>query len=146
MVDILHRVGVLAPLDDVYATLTTIDGLAGWWTEDTSGDADLGGVITFRFGDSGIDLRVVEHETGRCVVWDVVGEAGDWTGTRIRFDLKEEDGHTVILFSHLGWQQPVEFMHHCSTKWAMFLISLKKLVETGQGEAAPNDVMISNWH
>ena len=24
-------------------------------------------------------------------------------------------------------------MHHCSTKWATFLVSLKSLVETGTG-------------
>ena len=38
MVDILHRIGATASQEDVYAALTTIDGLAGWWTEDTTGD------------------------------------------------------------------------------------------------------------
>ncbi len=35
-------------------------------------------------------------------------------------------------------------MHHCSTKWAMFLMSLKAFVETGRGAPFPNDVHISN--
>jgi uncharacterized protein YndB with AHSA1/START domain len=150
MVDILHRVGIVAPIDDVFAALTTIDGLAGWWTEDTSGDAGVDGVIKFRFKDApppgGFDMLVLETEPGQRVEWEVVGGADEWVGTRIRFDLKEEDGFTIVLFSHLDWREPVEFMHHCSTKWATFLMSLKKLVETGQGEAAPNDVKISNWH
>ena len=38
-----------------------------------------------------------------------------------------------LLFKHEGWREPVEFMHHCSTKWAIFLMSLKSLVETGKG-------------
>ena len=43
MVDILHRIGVKSTsLDDVYDALTTIDGLAGWWTTDTSGDLPSG--------------------------------------------------------------------------------------------------------
>jgi hypothetical protein len=33
-------------------------------------------------------------------------------------------------------------MHHCSTKWATFLMSLKGLIETGNGAAFPNDVHI----
>jgi hypothetical protein len=37
-------------------------------------------------------------------------------------------------------------MYHCSTKWAVFLLSLKQLVETGTGSPEPNDVKISNWH
>lgn len=35
--DIVHRVGIKAPLSKVYAALATIDGLSGWWTRDTSG-------------------------------------------------------------------------------------------------------------
>ena len=50
MVDILHRVGVDGPTPEkVYDALTTIDGLAGWWTTDTTGDAGVGGRIAFRF-------------------------------------------------------------------------------------------------
>jgi hypothetical protein len=40
----------------------------------------------------------------------------------------------------------VEFMHHCSTKWAVFLMSLKSLVETGKGSPDPHDVKIDNWN
>ncbi|WFR73124.1 hypothetical protein P9209_04825 [Prescottella defluvii] len=44
MVDILHRVGIKsASVDDVYAALTTVDGLAGWWASDTGGDPNVGG-------------------------------------------------------------------------------------------------------
>jgi hypothetical protein len=34
-------------------------------------------------------------------------------------------------------------MHHCSTKWAIYLMSLKSLVETGKGTPNPNDPHIS---
>jgi hypothetical protein len=37
-------------------------------------------------------------------------------------------------------------MVSCSTKWALFLMSLKSLVETGKGAPSPGDVPISNWH
>ena len=50
MVDILHRVGITSTPDKVYDAITTIEGLAGWWTEDTRGTTDVGGVIGFRFG------------------------------------------------------------------------------------------------
>jgi hypothetical protein len=39
----------------------------------------------------------------------------------------------------------VEFMNHCSTRWATFLLSLKKAAETGEGDPAPHDVLVSNW-
>jgi hypothetical protein len=51
-----------------------------------------------------------------------------------------------VRFGHRNWSEAVEFTEHCSTKWATFMLSLKDLVETGQGRPAPDDVWISNWH
>ncbi|MFF2573523.1 SRPBCC domain-containing protein [Streptomyces sp. NPDC058084] len=146
MLDILHRIGVLSAPDAVYAALTTVEGLADWWTEDTEGDTGIGGVIRFRFEAGGFDMKVLEARPDERVVWEVVDGPEEWIGTRVRFDLKEEDGFTIVLFRHEGWKEPVEFMYHCSTKWAIFLMSLKRLVETGKGEPAPRDVRIGNWH
>jgi uncharacterized protein YndB with AHSA1/START domain len=148
MVDILHRVGVETSTPDaVYDALTTIDGLAGWWTEDTKGSADVGGVIAFRFPPvGGFDMEVVEARPNERVVWRVVDGPEEWVGTTIDWDLKQSGEHTIILFQHQGWKEPVEFMYHCSTKWGSFLLSLKALIETGEGAPAPRDVQISDWH
>ncbi|MFI8454545.1 SRPBCC domain-containing protein [Kitasatospora sp. NPDC085464] len=147
MADILHRIGVTASPDAVYTALTTVDGLTGWWTEDTEGEAGVGGVVRFRFGPpGGFDMKVLETEPGHHVLWEVIDGPEEWIGTRIRFDLKQEDDFTIVLFRHEGWREPVEFMYHCSTKWATFLMSLKGMLETGTGEPAPRDVRISNWH
>jgi uncharacterized protein YndB with AHSA1/START domain len=147
MVDILHRVGVTASPADVYAALTTIDGLKGWWTETTTGDADPGGVIEFRFAPvpDGFDMKVMDANPSELVLWEVVDGPKEWVGTQVRFELKQEDHFTIVLFSHVGWREPVEFMHHCSTKWATYLMSMKQYVETGLGEPSPRDLVISNW-
>ena len=70
----------------------------------------------------------------------------EWIGTQVRFELRQQDGYTIVLFAHQGWREPVEFMHHCSTKWAVFLLSLKALAETGEGRPYPRDVKIDNWN
>jgi uncharacterized protein YndB with AHSA1/START domain len=147
MADILHRIGAIATPDRVYDTLTTIDGLAAWWTTDTRGDVATGGTIAFRFGDAGgFDMKVLDQRPEEWVEWEVVDGPEEWIGTHVSFDLKQEGEHTIVLFKHEGWREPVEFMSHCSTKWATFLMSLKELVETGTGAPHPRDVQISNWH
>ena len=70
----------------------------------------------------------------------------EWIDTTVEWELHREDEYTIVMFAHRGWREAVPFMHHCSTKWATFLMSLKALVETGKGEPAPHDVRISNWH
>lgn len=147
MVDILHRVGIKAAPSEVYAALTTIEGLAGWWTTDTRGDTQPNGVIQFRFGHlGGFDMKVVDSQQNRSVTWTLVDGPPEWLPTRIRFDLRQEGDYTMVLFKHEGWAEPVEFMHHCSTKWAVFLMSLKSLVETGKGAPSPRDVKVDNFN
>ena len=146
MADILHRVGIKSSIDKVYRALTTREGLAGWWTTNTQGEASAGGVLQFRFGAGGFDMKVLELEPAKRVVWQVVDGPEEWVGTKVSWDLRQEGDYTITLFRHMDWREPVEFMHHCSTKWAMFLMSLKSLLETGQGAPNPGDVKIDNWN
>jgi hypothetical protein len=60
-----------------------------------------------------------------------------WIGTKVSWGLKQEGDYTIVLFKHQGWKEPVEFIHHCSTKWRVFLMSLKSLLEIGKGAADP---------
>ena len=146
MVDILHKVGIRASAADTYQALTTIDGLAGWWTDDTHGETAVGDVIAFRFGTGGgFDMKIVDLQPDVRVVWEVVDGPEEWLGTVISFDLLPDEGYTIVMFRHAGWAAPVPFMHHCSTKWGVFLMSLKSWLETGTGAAYPNDQKIDRW-
>jgi uncharacterized protein YndB with AHSA1/START domain len=149
--DILHRVGIKASPDEVYQALATPEGVGGWWTTSTTGNRTAGGMLRTVFYADGkqlgaFDLKLLELHAGKRVAWEVVSGPPEWLGSKISFDLGTQDGYTIILFRHEGWKEPVEFMYHCSTKWAVFLMSLKSLVETGKGQPSPNDVRISNWH
>ena len=148
MVDILHKVGIEASsVSEAYKALTTPEGLSAWWAAGTTGDSErIGGLIKFRFGErGGFDMKVLALQPARRVLWQVVEGPAEWIGTTISFDLRQEGDWTLIFFKHQGWKEPVEFMHHCSTKWAVFLISLKALLETGKGAPYPNDLKLDSW-
>ncbi len=136
MVDILHRVGIGAPAPKVYDVLTTLEGNRAWWDSNASGDAKQGGVLTF-FGH---EFDVTETRPSELVVWHCRKGSESWVGTDITFRLVEREGQTFVIFKHAGWREPSEFMHHCSTRWAIFLLSLKQLLETGKGRPVPDDV------
>jgi uncharacterized protein YndB with AHSA1/START domain len=145
MVDILHHVGVkTSSTDRVYDALTTVDGLAGWWTKNTRGTSEVGGTLDFRFEAGGFTMKVLELQRGKRVLWEVVDGPQEWVGTKVRFDLEQQGQYVAVFFEHEGWKAPSRFMHHCSSKWASFLFSLKALVETGKGAPHPNDVRIIN--
>jgi uncharacterized protein YndB with AHSA1/START domain len=143
MPDILHRVGINSPPEQVYHALSDEKGLAGWWTTNTKASATVDAIDRFRFGDRGFnDMRVAELVPGKRVKWHCVDGAAEWIGTELTFDLKPDNGLTIVLFAQRGWKEPVEFMHYCSTKWATYLLSLKSLCETGKGAPYPDDVDI----
>ncbi|MRH90512.1 SRPBCC domain-containing protein [Nocardia sp. SYP-A9097] len=147
MVNILHRVAIKSSTAEVYSALTSAEGLAGWWATDTTGKGnDVGGILQFRFAAGGFDLKVIELDPGKHVQWEVVEGPEEWVGTRVDWSLQQADDYAVVMFEHRGWKEPVEFMYHCSTKWAIFLMSLKSLVETGEGAPDPRDVKIDNWN
>lgn len=80
MVDIVHRVGVEAPVSRVFHALSTKSGLAGWWTEQVTGDERVNGILNFRFGDlGGNDMKVIELVPNLCVGWECTGGAGEAT-------------------------------------------------------------------
>jgi uncharacterized protein YndB with AHSA1/START domain len=153
MVDIIHRIGIKAPAAKVYGALATIEGVAGWWTKETTGESKVGKVITVRFRDheareekGRMDLEVIKLNPGKEVQWRVTAGPAEWIGTDITFSLHQEGEHTILLFGHRNWREEVEFMAHCSTKWAVFLLSLKGLVESGKGRPSPEDLKIDNWN
>jgi len=151
MVDILHRVGIKAPVDQAYRAVATRDGVAAWWTTATEGESTVGGALQFRFSAAGVeiggfDIKVLELDPNKQVLWQVTGGPPEWIGTKIHWAFRQEGDYAIVLFKHQGWREPVEFMHHCSTKWAIFLMSLKSLVETGKGTPNPDDVKIDDWN
>lgn len=147
MFDIMHRLGVQASPRAVYDSLADCQRLSTWWTSDTTGDAEAGGVIHFRFGDrGGFKMKVLESTPEKRVVWEVIEGPEDWVGTKVIWDLAPEGKGTTIRFKHAGWREQVDFMGHCSMKWGTFLMSLKQMHEQGKGAPFPSDVPISiDW-
>ncbi len=152
MADITHRVGIKAPIAKVYAALATVEGVAGWWTKETTGVSKAGGTVDVRFlspagkeiGSMGFD--VVDLVPNKKVHWRFKSGPEEWIGTDVVFDLIHDGEYTIVLFGHKNWREQVEFTAHCSMKWAIFMLSLRELVETGKGKPSPYDIKIDNWN
>jgi uncharacterized protein YndB with AHSA1/START domain len=145
MAEINHRIGIAAAASEVYKALTTNEGLSAWWTTDTTGAGDVGSIIRFRFNGGGPDFEVAELQPDKRVHWRHSGDMpGDWMGTEVSFELSNDDNQTFVRFKHSHWKEASDFMAHCSTKWAVFLLSLKEAMETGHGRPFPNDIHIDH--
>ncbi len=152
MADIIHKIGIKASLAKVYAAVSTVEGVAGWWTRDATGQSKPGGSIEVRFhSPAGVEIGNMafvleklnpEKETR----WRFTAGPEEWIGTGVTFNLSRDGDATIVLFGHRNWPEAGEFMAHCSMKWATFLLSLRQLLETGKGRPSPDDLKIDNWN
>ena len=148
MPEIRNRVGVDAPISEVFEAIATREGLSQWWTNDVVGEGRVHGRLEFRFGgpDRVAVMEVVEVTSPSRVVWrGVEGGPSEWVNTTFEFDLHADGDETVVLFTNAGWREPVEFMHHCTTAWASYLLSLKHGLEGDKAAPFPNNVPVSTW-
>ena len=142
MPNICLTFGTTTPAPKILDALTSLDGLAAWWTQETTGDPTLGGTVEFTFGgNGGFDMRVIKNNSQQ-VHWECTKGPDDWLGTHIEFDIQNKETHNQVMFRHAGWGSENPFFHHCSTKWATFLLSLRDYIEHGKGQPYPDDIKI----
>ena len=142
MANICLTFGTTTDATKILEALTTIDGLASWWTQETSGNTNEGETVTFSFGgNGGFDMRVIRNSPTQ-IHWECTKGPDDWLGTRIEFDVRPQETHNQVMFRHAGWSSENPFFYHCSTKWATFLLSLRDYLEEGKGRPFPDDIKI----
>ncbi len=114
MADIIHRVGIKAPLSKVYAALSTVEGIAGWWTQHTSGASKVGEKIGVRFHAAdgkeigSMNMEVKALDPNKKVHWCVTSGPEEWVGTDVIFTLSQQGEYTIVLFGHKNWRDANE--------------------------------------
>lgn len=143
MASIYHQIGIRAAIEDIFQAIATTQGITNWWTP-TTGNTDIGGELLFHFGEHKVKMVVIESVNNQRVVWKNIDDNGQWKNTLFTFELKPRNNEVMLNFSQSNWQAVTEMFSHCSTKWAVFLLSLKDYLETGKGRPFPNDIHINH--
>ena len=133
---IKHLFHINASKEKVFEAISTINGLSNWWTVQTAGSSDVGGIIEFRFGNmGGVDMKVTESLPDEKISWQCVASQYGWVGNTFTIALDENEGKTGVRFTHDGWEVQDDFYAGCSFSWARSMESLRQYCQTGKGEA-----------
>lgn len=135
--DICHEIEIKGDPGAIYQALTDAQKLGQWWIPDTRGASEVGAILEFWHGEACQRMKVIALEPGRTVRWHAQGSS-DWERTEIEFAIRSGDQGCWVRFRHAGLRSDLERLPYYSTSWAVFLLSLKELLETGKGFPFPN--------
>ncbi|TQV88334.1 SRPBCC family protein [Aliikangiella coralliicola] len=143
MAKVKHKVGIEGAIDDVFLTLTTNEGLSGWWASSTDIVAEIGGKIDLTFTDLAIlNFEYQDIQVNSKVKLKCVKGPGPWQNSQLLFELEQVENQVFVTLTHQNDNATEDDFLYFSTKWVCYLLSLKELVETGKGRPYPNDVKI----
>jgi uncharacterized protein YndB with AHSA1/START domain len=147
MHDIVHELTIDAPLEAVYAAVSTGTGLARWWSSDVSledhgsgrdnGPVE-GDVLSVGFDDRAVVIRLrvdtlngPEDEGPAMAHLTCITGPEEWPGTQVAFRIEAEPGRgTTVRFWHGGWEYEDGALPRCSFQWAMYLDALRRSLES----------------
>src|SRR5450631_330144 len=143
--EIWHEIHINALPNDVYRAVTDVNELAHWWTTDTRGESVVGGKLEFRFfGNLSAVMDVTTLKIDELVRLHVTEKSiPDWVNTDIEFHIIRESDKTILHLRHSKWQEDAKMFPECSMHWAIYLLSLKKFIETGKGRPHPYDMPVN---
>jgi uncharacterized protein YndB with AHSA1/START domain len=133
MADIYHDFPIKAPLERVFAAISTPPGLDAWWTKRSAGIATDGAEWELWFGPT-FDWRARVTRAVAATEFELQLTAADpdWVGTRVGFQLHPAGDTTHIRFSHTGWPTANEHWRISCYCWAMYLRILRRYLERGE--------------
>lgn len=132
MPEIDHEIKINATPEQVFAALSTHEGVSSWQTPHAEGTGAVGSQWRFKFtGRAEFDWEIVESEPPSRLVWRCTRGPGDSVGTTATFLVSRSGDRTLLELSHAGWPGTHGNFRKCNTIWAVLLHHIQQYVQTG---------------
>jgi uncharacterized protein YndB with AHSA1/START domain len=140
MTAIKHLLVIKSSPEKIYSAITTNEGTAKWWTEQSEIGNKVGDINIFDFGDRyHNEMIILNLIPNKKVEWECLVGDKEWIGTKLIFEIEEKDKNSVLKFTHGNWREETDFFASCNYHWGYYMRSLKQFCETGKGNPFQNE-------
>jgi len=140
MAVIKHLLVINSSPGKIYSAITTMEGVANWWTEETKIGNKVGDINIFDFGDRyHNEMKISKLIPNKQVEWECLEGDKEWIGTKLIFEIEEKYNSAVLKFTHSNWREETDFFASCNYHWGYYMRSLKLYCETGKGNPFQNE-------
>jgi hypothetical protein len=137
-----------------------IQNFRGWWSEEIEGKTDqLNETFFYHYKEVHLcKIKLIEVVPNKKLVYEVVDnefnfvkDKTEWIGTKLIFEISEDNDKTKITFTHQGLVPSYECYQVCEDAWSSYINgSLKDFINTGKGkpnaaEGGLNAELVEKW-
>jgi len=129
MSDIKHSIQIDAAAQFVHPLVASAKGFSQWWASDVTKDKTSGNVELGFFNRATVyGLHSIQLAAPHQAHW-LCQSGKEWSGTRLLFDLAEQNGKTLLRFTHADWQAETDYFVACTTTWGELMFRIKAVAE-----------------
>lgn len=139
-----HFIGVNATKEKIFNAISTPQGLQKWWSTNANGIVKEGETLSLIFNElTTLNFKYQEIKPNRKLILTCFDSFKSWNKTQLVFELEEKEGQIFLTLIHGKINEDdIESLTYFSSKWTIYLLSLKQLLETGKGTPYPNELKL----
>ncbi len=143
MAEVQHRVGIRGSIADIYAALFNPKELAGWWATSAAGTPEIGNTLDLNFNELvTLSFVICDLQTNTLAYLECVSGPSPWLESQLVFTLQDTEDQVFVTLLHSNNKADDASFLYFSTKWPLYLLSLRDFIETGKGRPYPDDIKI----
>ncbi|MDN5211632.1 SRPBCC domain-containing protein [Fulvivirgaceae bacterium BMA12] len=139
-----HFIGAKTTKQKMFEAISLPGELQKWWATTAKGIPETGETLELYFHElTTLKFRYTEMIPSEKLVLTCHDGFGPWQDTVLTFEIEEKDDQVFLTHIHDNIiPEDVEALTYFSSKWTIYLLSLKNLLENGTGTPFPKEIKL----
>jgi uncharacterized protein YndB with AHSA1/START domain len=143
MSTLYHEIKMVSSPSQVWAALTTRQGLLSWWPDDVSISGGDSWCLSNNTTPAPLIMRVVEDIPDQALEWLCIQGPDEWQNTLIYWRLESQGQKQRLTLEHRDLRQELDQLAGLNTFWGT---TIERLRQSMLSEINPNeDVDLGAW-